>query len=155
MPTRSSQLTGRCWPTTVVVVAVCLVLGGVVRAAPEASKDFQPELRFSTYQPTKLRDPFGGTRATAGSSGPVSSGPAAFQLQGILYDTKNPMAIVNNQPVALNKLVKVPVGGSEIEVKAVELTREKVVLEVGGKRLELWLSNDSDLKSGPHNNNPN
>lgn len=129
------------WRGLFALVAAGLLCGGPAQAGKAASQEFKPDLRFSAYEPTKTRDPFGGKAA---SSAVVSTGASVFQLQGILFDAKNPTAIVNNQLVSLNKPVKVPVGASEVEVKAVEMTRGKVVLEVGEQRVELRLSAGDD-----------
>jgi ribosomal protein L16/L10AE len=46
---------------------------------------------------------------------------------------------VNNQLVELNKPARVQIGQGEVEVKAVTITRDLVVLEVGGQKMELRL----------------
>ena len=69
-------------------------------AATTAKKaEFNPALQLSNYEPTKTRDPF--TRgAIAGVEAKLPSGvPIVFQLDGILYQTTNPSAIVNGQLV--------------------------------------------------------
>jgi len=142
MPTATMPMdrTHRRWAGRLRIVALMgLWLWGTVLAATVASKEFKPELRLSSYNPTKTRDPFGGTKtATTGSS--QSAAASMFQLEGILYDAQNPVAVINGRMVSLRKPVQVPVGMSEVEVNAVEITRQKVVLEVNGQRVELRLS---------------
>jgi ribosomal protein L16/L10AE len=58
---------------------------------------------------------------------------------GILYNAASPSALVNNQLVELNKPARMQTGQGEVEVKAVTITRDLVVLEVGGQKMELRL----------------
>jgi hypothetical protein len=144
----------RCRPTVLVGVLafvqslvflllwliLCATAGAVTQPAP----DFKPQIQKSTYAPTKTRDPF--LRAGAAvetKSTPVSS--FVFKLQGILYQPSDPAAIVNDQLVRLNKTVSLEDPNSSIEVKAVEITRDRVVLQVRGQRVELQL-NPQEIK---------
>jgi hypothetical protein len=56
-----------------------------------------------------------------------------------LYNKVNPSALVNDQLVELNKTAKVHTAQGEVEVKAVEITHDLVVLDVGGQKIELRL----------------
>jgi hypothetical protein len=47
---------------------------------------------------------------------------------------------VNNQLVELKKPVRIPTEQGEIEVKALRISRDSILLEVGGREHELWLS---------------
>lgn len=106
------------------------------------------KLDVSSYGPSKARDPF----VKVGASNKLAPvGTGAFQLQGILYDPVNPTAIVNDQLVTLKKAVAMQVGGGVVQVRALEITREKVVLEAGGQRVELRLNvQDAAPKAGRH-----
>ena len=62
-----------------------------------------------------------------------------LKLKGILYHAVHPAAIVNDQLVEFNKSVTVQTEQGAVEVKAVQITREVVLLEVGGQKVELRL----------------
>ena len=91
---------------------------------------------MSDYRPAKERNPFGGGDGAA----PSVAGAPVFHLQGILYDAKNPTAIINDQLIGLRKPVTLSVAGGAVVVKAIEITREQVVLDVAGRRVELRLN---------------
>jgi hypothetical protein len=122
----------------VLFLFLCARAGAATEAKPTSSLELSP----STYLPQNVRDPFGsevpktgdGTAATA-----RLAGPDALKLQGILYNKVNPSALVNDQLVELNKTAKVHTDQGEVEVKALEITRELVLLEVGGQKIELRL----------------
>jgi hypothetical protein len=101
------------------------------------------ELTLSTYTTQTQRDPFGSEGSkSSGATGSASAGPvdaASLKLMGILYSAASPSALVNNQLVELNKPVKMQIGQGAAEVKAVAITRDSVVLELEGKRVELHL----------------
>jgi hypothetical protein len=90
-----------------------------------------------------VRDPFGaevpGTSGTTAGGTNRTAGVEGFKLMGILYNAASPSALVNNQLVELNKTVRMQTGQGEVEVKAVTITRDLVVLEVGGQKVELRL----------------
>jgi hypothetical protein len=100
-------------------------------------------LALSTYKTQGARDPFG-SEVTV-SPGPTAGGStraapaAAFKLMGILYNAASPSALVNDQLLELNKPVKMQTGQGEVQVRALSITRNLVVLEVGGQRVELRL----------------
>jgi len=122
--------------------SVLWLAAGLARADNVATNDTRPPLHLSTYQPTQTRDPFGRGPAAAGG-GVVVTG---FNLQGILWDARKPMAIINDQLVSPHKPVTVPVGSAQVQVKALEITRDKVVLEVGTQRVELRLNTEEGSK---------
>lgn len=125
------------------LVALVVVPPAVLHSAPA---DFKPELRPSTYAPTKTRDPFGWggpapTVATTGTTAvavqPVVNFP--FRLEGIMYDPQQPAAIINNEMVVLKKTVTLRAGSVAIAVRATTITADRVVLEAGGQTVELRL----------------
>ena len=97
----------------------------------------------SSYSPKKDRSPFGaGPVQAVDTSAKVEHviAPGLFKLSGILYDPVHPSAVVNGQLVELKKTVKIPTDQGEMEVKASQIAREFIRLEVGSQKLELWLS---------------
>jgi hypothetical protein len=113
--------------------------------AAAAPTEYKPELRQSTYAPAAVRDPFGGTVTQPAVTGKVAmaTAPAAsfpFRLEGIMYEPRQPSAIINNQVVVLQKTVVLRSGGLAVEVRAVEIAADRVVLEVGTERVELRLA---------------
>ena len=125
-----------------VFVIFFLFLCARAGAAPEAKPKSSLELSPSVYLPQNARDPFGSeVSKTADGSAVVArlAGPDMLRLQGILYNKTNPSALVNDQLVELNKTVKVHTEQGEVEIKALEITRERVLLDVGGQRIELRL----------------
>jgi hypothetical protein len=101
------------------------------------------QLNLSTYTAQTQRDPFGAevpnTTKAADVQTPVTAGADSFKLMGILYSPTSPSALVNNELVELNKPVRVQIGQGEVQVKALSITRDTVVLDVGGQRVELRL----------------
>lgn len=106
-------------------------------ATPPA--DLQMKVEESAYEPVKTRDPFLPVGTTAKGPATATVNVTALQLQGILYDPHNPSAMVNNQSVWLNKKVTLSTDSGPVEVQAVEITRQRVVLLVGGNKIELRL----------------
>ena len=109
---------------------------GATTPPPAAPKQ---ELKLSMYEATTARDPFR-KRNTASVTTVASNVPLDFRLQGILYSTRRPSAMVNNALVELDKPVMVVCGNGQVQVRAVEITRDRVILEVGGQRVELRLA---------------
>jgi hypothetical protein len=117
-------------------------------SAEPAPKEFVPELQMSTYGPRLSRDPFV-SRVVAQMAPEVKvlpGMPIVFQLQGILYQDGNPSALVNGQLLTKNKLTKITSDGKTVEVRAVEITRDRVVLESGGQRVELSMNAKPSVK---------
>ena len=116
-------------------LAICVRAG----AATPPQTTFQPYLIVSAYNPVTQRDPLGKSGLSQESK--VAPGVAvAFRLEGILYSPSSPSAIVNGTLVTLNKTVTLTDGNGQTQVKPVEITRERVVLETGGQRVELRLN---------------
>lgn len=115
-------------------------------AATSPAKPLGAQLQTSAYKPVKTRDPFLKAGQATADSKAVAGGSVVFRLQGILYEPANPAAMVNDQLVTLNKTVHLSTGNGEIKVKAVEITREKVVLEAVGQKVELRL-NSPDVQA--------
>jgi len=97
-------------------------------------------LEKSSYAPSQKRDPFmiADVAVREDKQTPVSDG--VFRLQGILYDSANPTAIVNDCLLTLKKPVSMRLGNVDVRVQAVEISREKVVLQFGEQRVELRLT---------------
>lgn len=131
-----------------ICLAACSVLiagavfGAATKPATDKKDDFNSELQVSTYKPAKQRDPFSKYGAVpvaaAVKSGPIA--PGTLSLEGILYEPSNPAAIVNGVLIQLNKAVAVPVTGGELTIKAVKITRSRVILDINGQKLELELA---------------
>lgn len=150
---------------TLLLVALALGWGVVAEARTGAARPPELDLRVreSTYAPVKERDPFskpglGVVTVTANSSTndtpvPVPRMPVIpaniFRLQGILFDASNPSAIVNNELILLNKNVTLKTAAGQLLVKAVEITRDRVVLAVNGQKVELHLSADGGAAPSP------
>lgn len=120
----------------VLFLFICARAGASTVAKPTSSLELNP----STYLPQKGRDPFGAevAKATDGTTTRVVT-TDILKLQGILYDKVNPSALVNDQLVELNKTARVHTDQGDLQVKAVEITRELVLLDVGGQKIELRL----------------
>jgi len=125
-------------------LAVFLFICARAGAITETSRSFKPELGRSVYSPQASRDPFGSEAAKSvegHDGGRVQvAGLSVLKLSGILYDPVHPAAIVNNQLLELNKPVGVQTERGEFEVKALRITREVVLLDIGGQKVELRLS---------------
>ncbi len=112
-------------------------------AATESKSTADLQVTSSSYAPKKERNPFGsGTVDPADSPAKADHviAPSLLKLSGILYDPVHPSAVVNGQLVELKKAVRVPTEQGEIEVKALRIGRESILVEVGGREHELWLS---------------
>ena len=116
-------------------------------ATPAPAEETEYRTIPSTYAPIRARDPFVKTGVRPDTAKVLPSGTVSFQLQGILYQGDNSSAIINDTLVTLNKTVTLSAGTSEIQIKAVEIGREHVVLEAGGQRVELHL-NPQDSAAG-------
>ena len=124
-------------------LALFLLFCARAGAATESKPAPRLTLTLSTYATETVRDPFG-TEPSKSSDGTdagsdIAAGAEDFKLAGILYSATSPSALVNGQLVELNKLVKIKIGRGETEVKAVTITRDLVVLEVRGQKVELRL----------------
>jgi hypothetical protein len=127
-------------------VALLLFLCARAGAATTSNSTSRLELLPSTYATQTQRDPFGSEvakSATPTTTGTIlQSNNTAFKLMGILYDPVRPTALVNNEIVELNKPVKVESGQGTVEIKALSITRDAVVLDVRGQKVELRLGGD-------------
>ena len=124
-------------------LALFLLICTWAGAATESKRVFSPDISRSVYAPVSVRDPFGsgGAKSVSAPEGERVRvlGPSLLKLKGILYHTVHPSAIVNDQLVELNKSVVVQTEQGTVEIKAVQITREVVWLEVGGQKVELRL----------------
>ncbi len=124
---------------SLVFLLVWLLICANAGASTAKAPSFNPELQLSTYEPTKARDPFGKAGRGSVESKVVGGAAVTFQLQGILYHPRNPSAIVNGELLHLNKTVTLETPAGSAEIKAIEITRDRVVLEFAGQKVELSL----------------
>jgi hypothetical protein len=94
----------------------------------------------SLYSTQQKRDPFTPPGQTGYVTRAKPAGPMVFRLDGILYEANAPSASINGRLVRLNKPITIDGGSGEVRVTAVEITREKVVLEANGQRIELKIN---------------
>ena len=144
------------WSACGLLLATLLItvgrgLAGTGTPAALPTSDFAPRLNNSVYQPTSIRDPF---LAAGTSVAPVGTKPAAepttFHLDGFLGSSNRLAAIVNGWVLSLNKPMVVETANGKLEIKAVQITFAGVILEVGGKRIELKRTADSGTLSAAH-----
>lgn len=119
-----------------VSVAPCR-LGAATGPAALASDGFQPRLNISVYQPVTSRDPFLTPGARASPAKSTTTDATMFRIDGVFGSPKKMTAIVNGAALSLNKPVVIDTASGRIQVKAVQITFEGVVLEVGGQRVEV------------------
>lgn len=124
-------------------LALFLFLCARAGAATGSNTVSRLTLTKSLYEIQSQRDPFGAeiskTADGTGTSSTRTAGAEAFKLMGILYSATNPSALVNGELVELNKPIRMQTVRGEVEVKAVTITRDLVVMEVGGQKVELRL----------------
>jgi len=138
----------------VVFLVLLLFICARAGAATTSNSTARLELIPSTYATPTERDPFGSeipkfvTPTTAGTT--LSAGADTFKLMGILYDAVKPTALINNEIVELNKPVKVETRQGVVQIKALSITRDAVVLDVQGQKMELRLGGDD---RGPKGSN--
>ena len=120
-------------------------LAGTATPVVVPNSDFPPQLNLSQYQPTALRDPFFKPGTSAAPTGPktVMAEPTTFHLDGFLGSTNHLSAIVNGWVLSLNKPLVVQTDNGKLEIKAVQISFAGVILEVGGKRIELKRASDN------------
>jgi len=141
-----------------ITVLTALLTGSLHAATPTGKDSFSATktnsliIVKSTYEPVKLRDPFGNqvagvTITSTTKTAPVFAG--VFQLQGILGSGADLSATINGKLVTLNKPITINAGGTEVQVNAIEIGRDRVVLEVGGQKVELRLKTGTETGNQP------
>jgi hypothetical protein len=120
----------------VIWLLVCSSAG----AATAKRAGFSTDLELSTYDPTNNRDPFSKVAVNSPEAKPLPGVAIALQLEGILYESGDPSAIVNGRLLTLNKTVTLSGANGEVKVRAVEITRDHVVVEAGDRRIDLRLN---------------
>jgi hypothetical protein len=120
-----------------------------VGAATPPKVEFNPDLQQSRYDPVKQRDPFTKAGATTAAAQAHPSAALVFHLNGILYQAADPSAVVDGTLLTLNKIVTLNTGNGEVQVKAVEITRDRVVLEAGGQKVELRMNSQKPPAARP------
>jgi hypothetical protein len=125
-------------------ITILLSIGLLIGLAGWAhGEDAGLTITKSTYSVTKKRDPFVSFKQSLGASPStkqVSGTQFVFRLDGILYQANDPAASINGTLVRLNRPVTIRTDTGEARVKAVEITREKVVLDVNGQNVELKIA---------------
>jgi len=114
---------------------IFLAFAGNAVSEPVAQPNggFQPTNNVSVYQPVASRDPF----TKPGANNLKTSDSAMFHIDGVFGSTKKMTAIVNGSAISLNKPVFLETASGRTQVKAVKITFNEVVLEVGNQRVEL------------------
>jgi hypothetical protein len=117
------------------------VVGTAAASAP-GNQNGAPDLALSTYGNANNRpDPFLPVRLKA--KGAETKGivdESELQLQGILWDPTKPVAIINRQRVSLNEVVTLKLSSGEHLVKATAMHRDRVVLKVDDREVELRMA---------------
>ena len=116
-----------------------------VEPAPQLSSGFQPRNNISVYQPIVPRDPF----TKPGTNSQKISGPTMFHIDGLFGSTKKMTAIVNGSAISLNKPAFLETASGRTQVKAVKITFDEVVLEVGGQCVELKRATENQPAKPP------
>ena len=120
-------------------------LGAAPAPLPPPNNNFHPALNTSTYQTLAARDPFLKPGENLVPTGPKTIDQKTFHLDGFLGATNDLTAIVNGWVLRLNKPVAIETATGRIQIKAVQITLEGVVLEVGGQLMKL----QRDIASAP------
>jgi hypothetical protein len=126
-------------------LVIWLLICASAGAAEDPKTEFSAGLRQSTYNPVRQRDPFFKVTNAVREVKSLPGTVAGLQLDGILYQHTDPSAIVNGQLVTLNKIVTLNIGTEEYQIRAIEITREHVVLEANGRTVELNLSSKNPV----------
>ena len=112
-------------------------LGATTGPAPLSNDEFQPRLNMSVYQPVAPRDPFLTPGARVSPANSTLADATMFRIDGVFGSPKKMTAIVNGAALSLNKPIVLDTTSGRIQVKAVKITFEGVVLEIGGQRVEV------------------
>ncbi|HUJ12126.1 MAG TPA: hypothetical protein VL171_19125 [Verrucomicrobiae bacterium] len=141
-PLRFVRILAFCQALIFLVLFLFMCAWAGARTVAKSNVDLR--IVTSSYAPKNERNPFvsvaiAQTGDPAATTSPVIA-PGLLKLDGVLYDPVHPSAVVNGQLVGPKRAVKVPTAQGEIEVKALQIARESILLEVGGQKLELWLS---------------
>jgi len=128
---------------SLVFLAIWLLICASAGAGTTPQGSFDGDLQKSVYKPVKQRDPFNLAGVTASDSKVLPTATIALHLEGILYQPGNPAAIVNGTLVTLNKTASINAGNGEIQVRAIEITRNRVVLQAGDQKVELLLNSQN------------
>ncbi len=99
------------------------------------------EIPRSAYSNQNSRpDPFLPVKLKGiGLEAKASVADQGLHLQGILWDPVKPAAIINRQRVVLNETVVLKLNMGECTVKATRIERERVVLKMDTREIELQL----------------
>ena len=89
------------------------------------------------YQPIVSRDPFLSRDENLILTGPKTVDLRTFHLDGFLGPANNLNAVVNGWVLSLNKPVVIETATGHIQIKAVQIALDGVVLEVGDQHVKL------------------
>ena len=144
-PVRSDRRVVRGFVFAVLVGLGSRGLAGTATPVVLPNTDFPPQLNLSQYQPTALRDPFFKPGSSTAPTGPkaIMAEPTTFHLDGFLGSTNHLSAIVNGWVLSLNKPLVIDTATGKLEIKAVQISFAGIILEVGGKRIELKRASDN------------
>ena len=123
--------------TVVLVGTAVLVVGATTAPAPPSNSNFQHQLINSVYQPIVSRDPFLSRDENLILTGPKTVDLRTFHLDGFLGPANNLNAVVNGWVLSLNKPVVIETATGHIQIKAVQIALDGVVLEVGDQHVKL------------------
>jgi len=112
-------------------------LGATGAPVPLPSGEFPPQLNRSVYQPVVARDPFRQPGASDGPTCRKTVDSSLFHIDGLFGSTKKMTAIVNGSALSLNTPVVLDSTSGRIQVKAVKITYDGVILEIGSQRVEV------------------
>lgn len=127
------------WILVLVVAASRLLAApSATNAVPSSDKD-SPAV--STYHNDNNRpDPFLPAKMKGkGVEARAVFDDREFHLQGILWHPTNPVAIINRKRVLLNETMTLKISSGDAIVKAVTIERDRVILNVGNRQVELKL----------------
>ena len=125
----------------VLCVIICHLTALLVVAESQGAASTDPSQSGSSYNNANNRpDPFLPVRLKGRGPDPVVTvNEGELHLQGILWHPTRPVAVVNRQRVFLNDTVTIRLNSGEHSVKAIAIEREKVVLKVDDRQVELVL----------------
>lgn len=124
----------------VLALSLSFAVGTADSAANPAPDKRQPAQ--SSYSNTNDRpDPLLPVRlkGARGAEPRLTVNQSDLRLQGIIWHSSKPAAVVNRQRIGLNETVTIRLTSGDHAVKAIVIDRDRVVLKVDDRRVELQL----------------